>query len=56
MPVRLLVGVPEHPWIEKRENIAKRDILGFRDFSERAQSLNKNTPITSHARYKQFNI
>ena len=25
--------IPEHQWIEKMENIAKRDILWFRKFS-----------------------
>jgi len=38
MPVRLLVGVPKHQRIDKRGNIAKRDILEFRDFSELAQN------------------
>ncbi len=31
--------MPKHQWIEKMENIAKRVILWFRDFSERTQSL-----------------
>ena len=34
MLVRQQVGVLEHQWIEKKENIAKRDILGVREFSE----------------------
>jgi len=32
MPVRQLVGVPEHQWIEKMKNIAKRNIFGFVSF------------------------
>ena len=38
MPVRQHGGVPKHQWIEKMENIAKRVILWFRDFSERTHN------------------
>jgi len=32
MPVRQLVGVPEHQCIEKMKNIAERNIFGFLSF------------------------
>jgi len=32
MPVRQLVGVPEHQCFEKMKNIAKRNIFGFVSF------------------------
>ena len=37
MLVRQHGGVPQHQWIEKMENIAKRVILWFHDFSEWTQ-------------------
>ena len=37
--VRHQGGVHQHQWIEKMENIAKRVVLWFRDFSERAHYI-----------------